>query len=208
MTSFDLPGALRRIRRLADLSQRELAQQLGASKSRIAAAESGAGGLDIRLVAQAAGLCDLRLVLLDKQGTEVAGMDPDGVRDLGYRRFPAHLDTRYSDVDWYPPLRYDRPEAWYTFTRDRQARDRWRERTGTPSDHQLPQPGDSPRDRRAARARAARDKQRKELQRRREAGEFTEPPPFVCTCPPECEELDQGERPVHAAHCVCGCDVG
>lgn len=134
-------------------------------------------------------------------------MDPDGVRDLGYRRFPAHLDTRYSDAEWYQPLRYDRPETWYTFNRDREVRDRWRSSEGTPEDHQLPQPGDSPEERRAARGRAVRQKRQEELQRRRDAGEVVDPLPFTCTCPPECEELDRGERPVHAAECECLCDV-
>ena len=135
-------------------------------------------------------------------------MDPDGVRDLGYRRFPAHLDTRYSDEWWWnAPLRHDRPEPWYTFDKDRDVRDRWREHDGTPPDHQLPQPGDSPRERRAAAARAARLERQEERQRRREAREVVDPPPFTCTCPPACEELDQGERPVHAAECECRCDV-
>lgn len=201
MSTFDLPGMVRRIRRLADLSQRELAQRLSVSKSRIAAAESGVGGLDVRLMAEAGRLCDLRLVLVDQQGTEVARMDPDGVRDMGYRRFPAHLDTRYSDAEWwYAPLRSDRPDPWYTFDRNREVRDRWRSREGTPQDHQLPQPGDSPQERRAARSRAA--------HAGREAGEAPAFPDLVCTCPAECDELDRGERPVHAADCVCGCDVG
>lgn len=204
MTSFDLAGVVRRIRRTADLSQRELAQRLGLSKSMVAAVESGNRTLEVSVLVRAADLADLRLALLDAQGQEVGAMSPGGVRDMGNRRFPAHLDTRYGDEDWWHGVhRYDRPEPWYTFDRSRSIRDIWREILGTPDDHQLPQPGDSPQERRAARARAAAG--------RREAGdaaEVREWPDLVCTCPPECDELDRGERPVHAAGCLCGCDLG
>ena len=65
-----------------------------------------------------------------------------GVRDRLGRRFPAHLDTRYSDEGWWHgPERYSRPVPWYTYDRDRERRDARRSRRGTPSDHQLPQPG-------------------------------------------------------------------
>lgn len=197
--TFDLSGALRRIRRIADLSQRELAAAVGTSAAAIARAESGTRNLTVSVLIRAAALAQLRLALLDGEGREITGMDPDAVRDLGYRRFPAHLDTRYSDEWWWhAPIRYTRPEPWYTFDRDRGARDYRRERAGTPNDHQLPQPGDSPAERRRA-ARSRREP--------RELRELPELPDLVCTCPPECEELDQGERPVHAPHCACGCDV-
>src|SRR3954462_10937913 len=101
MPAFDLPGLLRRIRRSAALSQRELAARLSVSKSAIGAAESGAGGLDARVLAQAADVAGLRLALLDRSGAEVAAMADGSVRDEGGRRFPAHLDTRYGDVDWW-----------------------------------------------------------------------------------------------------------
>ena len=78
-------------------------------------------------------------------GTRWPPMAADAVRDMGNRRFPAHLDTRYGDEGWWHgPHRYDREQPWYTFDRDRRTRDRYRRRDGTPDDHQLPQPGDSP----------------------------------------------------------------
>ncbi|MBJ7453347.1 MAG: helix-turn-helix transcriptional regulator, partial [Blastococcus sp.] len=95
--AFDLAGAVRRIRRCADCSQRELAVAIGTSKSTIAGAETGAAGLDARLLAAAAHLAGLRLALLDASGEEVHGMHPDAVRDRGGRRFPAHLDTVLSE---------------------------------------------------------------------------------------------------------------
>jgi HTH-type transcriptional regulator/antitoxin HipB len=92
---------VRRIRRLADLSQRELSARIGISKSAVAAAESGRAGLDARVLARAAALAGLRLALVDGQGREVPGMDPDAVRDTAGRLYPAHLDTRYSDEGWW-----------------------------------------------------------------------------------------------------------
>ena len=121
--AFDLAGAVRRIRRCADCSQRELAVAIGTSKSTIAGAETGAAGLDARLLAAAAHLAGLRLALLDAlRRQEVRGMHPDAVRDRGGRRFPAHLDTvlseeRASRWEHRPRLR----QPTYTFDR----RDPW-----------------------------------------------------------------------------------
>src|SRR5688572_32079180 len=92
---------------------------------------------------------------MDAQGEEVAPMSQGGVRDGANRRFPAHLDTRYSDEGWWHDAHhYSRPRPWYTFDRDRRTRDGWRAHRGTPDDHQLPRPGDSPADRAEARRRA------------------------------------------------------
>jgi len=207
--AIDVPGTLRRIRRLADLSQRELASRLNVSKSSVAAMEGGSRGIDAGLLARAAREAGLRLVLLDGDGTEVAAMSADSVTDLGRRRFPAHLDTRPSDERGaiYEPRR-DRPETAYTFTRDRQGRD-WARRTrGSPEDHHPYRPGDSPWGRKAARRQAARQREQEAYERLRDAGQLPPLEPFVCTCPPECAELDDySGRPVHAENCPCSCDV-
>jgi HTH-type transcriptional regulator/antitoxin HipB len=207
---FDVAGALRRIRRAADFSQRDLARALAVSKSYLAGAESGASGIDARVLARAAALAGLRLALLDGAGNEVPVMTADAVRDMGNRRFPAHLDTRYGDDGWWHgPHRYDREQPWYTFDRDRGMRDRYRRRDGTPGDHQLPQAGDSPADRAAARKREYWRARAEERERRFLAGEFSHiDVGFTCTCPPACDGLDVGERPVHTAGCPCSCDIG
>jgi len=207
--AFDLSGALRRIRRRADLSQRELARAIQAAKSTIAAAESGAAGLDVRVFARAAAAADLRLALLDPDGQEVTGMDEAAVRDMAGRRFPAHLDTRYGDEDWWHgDERYARPQPWYTFDRLRYTRDHWRGRIGTPDDHQLPRPGDSPQERRAARQRAAWLRHQEEVRRRPAARDAGSGWDFECTCPPRCDELDdRSGRPFHAEDCPCSCDL-
>ena len=210
MSGFDPPGTLRRIRRAADLSQRELAGALDVSKSSVGEAESGASGLDARLVARAAALAGLRLALLDANGGEVAPMAAGAVRDMRGRRFPAHLDTRYSEDDWWHGQhRYAREQPWYTFDRDRWTRNRYTRRHGASVDHQLPQPGDSPRERTAARVAASRRQRAEERQRRFLAGEFRDlPEPFECCCLPRCDELDdRSGRPIHAEDCPCLCDV-
>jgi transcriptional regulator with XRE-family HTH domain len=211
VTSFDLPGALRRIRRIADLSQRDLATKARLSASAIGHAETGRRDLPVRVLSAVAALAGLRLALLDADGTEVPGMGEDGVTDGAGRRFPAHLDTRYGDQDWWHGgNRYEREQPWYTFDRVRETRDFWRGRLGTPGDHLRPQPGDSPHERAAARAAAARERRQEELRRLRDAGLRPPPaPPFTCTCPASCDELDDWSgRPVHAENCPCRCDLG
>lgn len=213
MTDPAPSAMLRRIRRAADLSQRELAARIGISKSAVAAAESGRAGLDVRVLTRAAELAGLRLVLVDAEGREVAGMDPDAVRDRGGRLFPAHLDTRYGDEEWWYTHQghgHDREQPWYTFDRTRRVRNRVRARDGVPEDHQRPQPGDSPRARAEARRAAHWRAVAAERQRRFLAGEFTHVDQGLdCTCPPECGEVDDGSGPPrHAAGCACGCDLG
>jgi transcriptional regulator with XRE-family HTH domain len=210
VTAFDLPGILRRIRRIADLSQRELAAAAGVSASTIGQAESGARDLPVGRVAGMAQLAGLRLVLMDDQGSEVTPMTDEAVRDMSGRRFPAHLDTRHSDEGWWHDAhRYSRYQPWYTFDRDRGRRDAYRNRRGTPDDHQLPEPGDSPTDRALARRREYWRRRAQERRRRFLAGEFAaEDIGFSCTCPPRCDALDdRSGRPVHTEGCRCSCDL-
>ena len=210
MDAFDLSGTLRRIRRIADLSQRELAEACGLSQSAVARAERDRHDLPARALAIAAGLAGLRLALLDAVGNEVAPMSAGSVTDLSGRRFPAHLDTRRSDevAGLYEPRR-DRPETAFTFTRDRLDRDRTRQRVGTPPDHLRAEPGDSPRERAEARRLEYLRREAAERQRAFLAGELRRVDrDFGCSCPPECEELDdRSGAPVHAEGCPCGCDV-
>jgi transcriptional regulator with XRE-family HTH domain len=200
---FDLTGALRRIRRLADLSQRDLAKAAAISTSTLAHAEAGTRDLPVQSLARAGAVVGLRLVLVDDAGHPVEGMAENGVRDRFGRRFPAHLDTRYSDEGWWHgPERYSRPVPWYTFDRDRERRDARRSTGGAPADHQLPKARDAPAERAIARRQAVR---RREVER----GKLRPEEPFDCTCPPECDELDdRSGPPVHAPGCPCGCDIG
>jgi len=208
-TPFDVSGAMRRIRRLADLSQRELADRLAVSKSLIAAAESGAGGLDTRVLARAAALAGLRLSLLDGAGNQIDGMSPDAARDLSGRRFPAHLDTLHSDDRWWRyEHRFDRPRPWFTFDRVREGRDAGRRTGGTPEDHHVARPGDSPQERKEQRRREARRRAEEGRRRRLQAAGWQRWDGFVCSCPARCDELDDWSgKPVHAEGCPCLCDL-
>ena len=205
---FEVSGALRRVRRTADLSQRELADRVGMPRSTLGAAEAGRRDLPVGLLARAAAVAGLRLALVDADGVEAQPMDGGAVRDMGNRYFPAHLDTRLSeDGWWHGPERYTRREPWYTFDRDRGGRDARRERQGTPGDHRLPGPDDSPDGRRAARRRAARRRAQEEFERRLRAGELAPLEPWVCDCPPRCAELEDWHGPPrHTPECPCRCD--
>ena len=210
MTAPSMPGLLRRVRRIADLSQRELAVAVGISPSAVAGAESGARDLPLGVVARIAEVAALRLSLVDSDGREIDGMAENTVRDAAGRRFPAHLDTRYGDDRWWhgPDRRY-RTQPRYTFDRRRDLRDSYRERVGTPDDHQQPQPGDSPAQRAETRRRARWAARREELERRFLAGEFDGVrEAFSCTCPAGCDDLDdRSGTPVHADGCRCHCDI-
>jgi transcriptional regulator with XRE-family HTH domain len=210
VATFDLPGALRRIRRLADVSQRELARACGLSQSVVAQVENGRRDLKVSTLAAAARLADLRLALLAADGSEVHGMRPDTVLDLAGRRFPAHLDTRRSDdVPWLYGPRRDRPPTSFTFHRDRDTRNSSRRRAGTPVDHHERRAGDSPAERVSARRREYLRRRAEERQRAFLAGEFRHVDDgFTCSCPPRCDELDdRSGKPVHAPGCACGCDL-
>jgi hypothetical protein len=137
-------------------------------------------------------------------------MHPDGPRDATQRRLPAHLDTLHTDevADRWAH-RPDRQQPWFTFGLDRAARDRQRARAGMPEDHDVPVPGDSPAERRAQRQEAARRRAAEERERRRAAVGWPADEGLTCTCPPECDEVDDGwGPPTHAAACACRCDLG
>nr|WP_246406435.1 helix-turn-helix transcriptional regulator [Modestobacter versicolor] len=211
---------LRRIRRAADCSQRELAKRLGISATAVAQTETGVRDLPASVLAKAAGLAGLRLGLVDGDGHEVTGMAPGAVRDRAGRHFPAHLDVRHGDVDWWHgEERYSRERPRYTFDRGRRLRDQWRDHSGTPPDHQLPQPGDALEDRAEARRDAAVARRRAlgdELAaERRRLGVRSEDWAPTCSCPAGCDELLFSEAPLtprqqavpHLEDCPCRCDV-
>jgi transcriptional regulator with XRE-family HTH domain len=211
---FDLATALRRIRRRADLSQRELAAALGTAASVIAQAETRRRDLPVSHLLRAAELAGLRVALLDAGGAEVPPMSADPVRDGAGRRFPAHLDTRYGDEGWWHgPERYSRRRPTYTFDRNREFRDDRRRRTGVPPEHLQPQPGDPLAERAAERRQAARRRQNERRQRRLEETRAAEGSVDLdwgtgCTCPAGCELAEgRNEDLSHASSCACRCDV-
>jgi transcriptional regulator with XRE-family HTH domain len=122
---YPVPGLMRRARRIADLSQRELARAAKVAQSTVARIESGdrVPSLDMmqRLMA-AAGLC---LVVVDASGRVIQPMrECEETRDGGNRRYPSHLDTILdprSGEWWGDSYGLARPPE--TFYRDRRERD-------------------------------------------------------------------------------------
>jgi transcriptional regulator with XRE-family HTH domain len=209
MTEWDLAGALRRIRRTADMSQREIAQAVGVAPTVVAKAEARARDLPVRLLTLLAAVAGLRLALLDSTGTEVPPMTAAAVRDAAGRLLPAHLDTRHGDDRWWGEVH--RPRARpprYTYDRDRARRDWWRSDGGLPDDHHVPRPGDSLEERAAERRRATSRRAAEKRQQHFLATLGRQAEPFDCTCPAGCEYAEgRNEDLAHAAECACRCDV-
>jgi transcriptional regulator with XRE-family HTH domain len=114
----DVGHALRRARRRRRVSQREFAQQLGISKSRLARLESNAGPQSLDMISEVLMASGFRLEVIDMCGV-VRSDDPLPttlleLRDASGRRFPAHLDA--SPLS-YPPLYwFVRNGGWLTST--------------------------------------------------------------------------------------------
>lgn len=126
-TSCEAGAYIARARRVADLSQRELAQRLGVAPSTVARLENGQRRASAELLDAILALAGLRVAVLDGAGREVPPFPADAVRDNAGRRFPAHLDVRPPDDvprhrAWYP--RYDRlpAKAWYHLRSERDRR--------------------------------------------------------------------------------------
>ncbi|MEU8326803.1 helix-turn-helix transcriptional regulator [Micromonospora sp. NPDC048839] len=112
--AIDVGAALRDLRRRADLSQRELAEQSGIPKSTLARIEAGQGaGPAFRTVERLVRAAGGELVLKLPDASSAAAVDesppaPDHeLRDEAGRRYPAHLDVRrvLTLKDW--------PGAWW-----------------------------------------------------------------------------------------------
>jgi HTH-type transcriptional regulator/antitoxin HipB len=188
---FDTGGHVARARRVADLSQRELADAVGVNQTTVARWEAGTRSMTVDVLDRVLRLAGLRLAVVDEDGQVVRPMDPDVVRDNAGRRFPAHLDVVPPDQrpsNRGAGQRYDRsePRAWYALrsTRDRQGT------AGTP------RPADHPTveqltERRTARRRTT----------RRTTAQVSEPLP-ECTCPDRCFE-----QPACPQTCACRCET-
>jgi HTH-type transcriptional regulator/antitoxin HipB len=135
--SADVAGYVVRARRVADLSQRELAGMLGVSPSCIAKVEAGRQRMSADLLVRILELAGMRLAVLDADGNEHTPVAEDVARDNAGRRFPAHLDLSPPDhvpAERVRSPRYDRypPRAWY---QHRQARNMRRAMSEEPGDH-------------------------------------------------------------------------
>ncbi|MEQ6898501.1 helix-turn-helix domain-containing protein [Microbacterium sp. KR10-403] len=129
---LDTSGFVRRARRLADLSQRELAERIGAKQPRVSAIEGGAD-LSVQMFMGILATAGLRLTVVDVEGNPVEPMPDDVFHDRAGRRRPAHLDVhaRPENPTMKMLLRAADPVppggAWHHL---REERDRLRRTTG------------------------------------------------------------------------------
>ncbi|HET8926836.1 MAG TPA: helix-turn-helix transcriptional regulator [Microbacterium sp.] len=138
MEAQDVAGLVRRARRVADLSQRELAARVGVAQSHISNVEGGRSP-DVATFLQILDLAGLRITVIDQNGDEVAPMPDDVLRDRVGRRMPAHLDV-YAAPERVPYRMLLRggdlfPDAWFHHRADR---DRMRARYGRSATDEQP----------------------------------------------------------------------
>ena len=150
MGPFDggVPGLVRRIRRILDVSQRGLAALIGVSQSVVARWETGRTSPRVSAMQELMRLAGLGSTVHDlESGEEVEPMRDDGARDRGGRRYPAHVDLKV--YGWYVPrgldctvdagrwLRRSRRELdpGIRYTTSRYWRRLLRRAYGTPIDH-------------------------------------------------------------------------
>ena len=153
MGPFDggVPGLVRRVRRILDVSQRGLAALIGVSQSVVARWETGRTSPRVNMVQRLLGLAGLTSTVHDAEsGAVVEPMRDDGALDRGGRRYPAHVDL--TATGWYVPRGLECTADSGTWRRVSRARKdarvryfvspylRWRDRGvfGTPVDHPAP----------------------------------------------------------------------
>ena len=123
MGPFDggMPGMVRRVRRILDVSQRGLAAILEVSQSVVARWETGRTSPRVSVVERLLQLARLRVTVHDEEGREVGPMRADGARTHGGSRFPAHVDLRAAG--WWVPRRLRAMTSVEAYTwRDRSRR--------------------------------------------------------------------------------------
>jgi transcriptional regulator with XRE-family HTH domain len=122
---YPLSGIVRRVRRTADLSQRELAKATGLSTSLIGAFETGHRTPSLRALSRILAAAKYRLVVIDGAGRLVLPLEVwQDTEDGAGRRYPAHLDTILDPEFgewWADGFGLARPPE--TFRRDRARRD-------------------------------------------------------------------------------------
>ncbi|MBT2498190.1 helix-turn-helix domain-containing protein [Agromyces sp. ISL-38] len=130
---IDVPGIVMRVRRICDLSQRDLGLALGLDQSQVARIESSRRRVDLLLLVKILALAEMRIAVLDRDGVEVVPVPKDVLRDNADRRMPAHLDVREpSDAPMSALLKPHSgrasPRGWY---HHRAIRDRRRSAAGS-----------------------------------------------------------------------------
>ena len=113
MGPFDgkIPGLVRRVRRILDVSQRGLAAILQVSQSVVARWETGRVSPRASVLHALLRMAGLTVEIHDEDGAEVAPMRDDGARDGRGRRYPAHVDLTVHG--WWVPRRVQSTMAHY-----------------------------------------------------------------------------------------------
>ena len=120
MGPFDggIPGLVRRVRRILDVSQRGLAALLDVSQSVVARWETGRTSPRANMLHYLLGMAGLRASFHDEEtGAEVEPMRDDGARRHDGNRFPAHTDLRVTG--WWIPSNVESTMTEYYEWRDR-----------------------------------------------------------------------------------------
>jgi transcriptional regulator with XRE-family HTH domain len=124
LAGYPISGLLRRARRIAQLSQRELARRAGLSASTVTRVESGAIVPTLAAFERMLAVAGLRLVVVDDEGHVVTPMReiPD-TRNGGGSRYPSHLDVILDPKpgEWWGD-RYGLARPPETFHRDHDRR--------------------------------------------------------------------------------------
>ncbi len=180
---FDAAGLLRRARRNARMSQRDMARAVGVGKSTIGQAERDHGSVTLPVLLAALAIGGIDLVAVDHDG-EVETMRLDAVRDRRHRKLPAHRHAWVASEDQHLP------EGWQG-SRRRSAPVRWSLRPSQSELAYLPPQHPGPEDVAAVRRRDA-DKREFRIARmaalRRSVPSRIYPLP-ACTCSDECVQL-------------------
>jgi transcriptional regulator with XRE-family HTH domain len=122
---YSLPGMIRRVRRTADLSQRQLAKYAGISAGAVARIETGAVTPSLPTLQRLLNAAAYQLVVVDVDGRLAVPLEVwQDVADGAGRRYPAHLDTILDPVmgDWWADG-YGLARPPETFRRNRTYRD-------------------------------------------------------------------------------------
>jgi transcriptional regulator with XRE-family HTH domain len=127
---YPLSGIVRRVRRTADLSQRELAKHAKVSPATVGAIEAGSALPSLPVLQRILHAANYQVVVVDQAGRLVVPLEVwQDVADLAGRRFPAHLDTILDPEfgEWWadgygltrPPETFRRNRAYRDYLRQR-----------------------------------------------------------------------------------------
>jgi transcriptional regulator with XRE-family HTH domain len=127
---YPIPGLVRRTRRIARLSQRELARQAKVSPATVGRIEAGTLVPSIGVLRRLFETAGLHLVVVDAEGHVILPMeDREDIRDGAERRYPSHLDTILDPRpgEWWgdiygllrPPETFHRSRAYRDWIRRR-----------------------------------------------------------------------------------------